>query len=563
MLMALFDLIGMRSTDMMHSLIHAHPREALRAGARGVGGYVHSGVRPLLPLLRVEVAVWALLQSVVVWMAIATAMLLGGCASFDGAPDGTRTRAEILDGAQLETSKTLGAAAATRATDDEWPADLWWKQFNDPQLNALIDEALNDSGALNLRLAQARLRSAQAAARGAESRDLPSLDLNASSMRERFSEHYIYPPPLGGSTRTLNQATVDLRFELDFWGRNRAAIATARSQVRVAQADAQAARLAITTSIARTWFQLQRLASLRDVTLSAIRQRENVLSLARQRFDAGLDTNAELRQAEAALPTSRVDLAQIDESIGLVRNQIAALLGKGPDRGRDIGTPAGKGSSAIVLPGSLPAELIGRRPDLVAARSRVEAARGQIDAAKAQFYPNINLVASAGLLALGASHFLDTSSRNFSAGPAVSLPIFEGGRLRANLAGRNAEYDAAVEQYNATLVDAVRDVADQVVSLQAVDAQLADQELARVKTEEAYDVAVLRYKAGLSTYLTVLNAQTSVLQQQRADAELHARILELDVALTRALGGGYRSAAYDEVRGDAYDGAGPPPLAAR
>ena len=530
MLMHLIDLIGMRTTHMMHALLHVHPREVLRDGARSVRSSVG-------PLLRLEVAIWALLQSVVVWMAVVTAMLLGGCASFDG----SQALAVALDGTRLESAKTLGAATATAAaTPDLWPADLWWKQFNDPQLNALIDEALADGGAINLRLAEARLKSAQAAARGLDSRDLPTVDLNATTMRERFSEHYIYPPPLGGSTRTLNQATVDLRYDLDFWGRNRAAIASARSQVRVAQADAQAARLALTTSIARGWFQLQRLASLRDVTLAAIRQRENVFSLAKQRFDAGLDTNAELRQAEAALPSARVDLGQIDESIALVRNQIAALLGKGPDRGRDIGVPGGKGSTVIALPASLPAELIGRRPDVAAARWRVEAARGQIDAARAQFYPNINLVASAGLLALGGAHFLDSSSRNLSAGPAISLPIFEGGRLRANLAGKNAEYDAAVEQYNATLVEAVKDVADQVVSLQAVNGQLADQELARIKTEQAYDVAVIRYKAGLATFLTVLNAQTSVLQQQRADAELRARVLDLEVALTRALGGGYR-----------------------
>ena len=536
---------GMKPAGRMRALLRARPRGGLRVGARAVREGLRSGARPRW---RLEVAIWALLQSLVVWMAVATAMLLGGCASFDG----SRPHATALDGAQLLTSKTLGAgtaadvnadAAAREAAADLWPADAWWKAFGDPQLNALIDEALQDGGAITLRLADARLRSAQALAREAGSRDLPTLDLNASSTRERFSAHYIYPPPLGGSTRTLNQATVDLRYELDFWGRNRAAISTARSQVRAARADAQAARLALTTSIARAWFQLQRLASLRNVTLEAIRQRENLLALAKQRFDAGLDTNVEVRQAEAALPASRVELAQIDESVGLVRNQIAALLGKGPDRGRDIGVPDGKGSTVIALPAELPAELIGRRPDVAAARWRVEAACGQIDAAKAQFYPNINLVASAGLLALGGAHFLDWSSRNLSAGPAVSLPIFEGGRLRARLAGKNAEYDAAVEQYNATLVDAVKDVADQVVSLQSVGAQLADQELARIKTGQAFDVAMIRYKAGLATYLTVLNAQTSVLQQQRADAELRARVLDLDVALARALGGGYRSAA--------------------
>lgn len=524
MLMALFDFIGARIEPIMSNLGLTRPRAALKAGAR----VVRSGVAPMM---RPEVAIWALLQSIAVFLTIATAMLLTGCASFDG----SHPQAKPIDPQTLSTEKTLTSDTATN-----WPVDEWWKRFGDPSLDALIDEAFADGGAINLRLAEARLRGAQAITRGAQANSLPTVEFNAGSTREHFSQNYIYPPPLGGGNYTINQATVDLRYELDFWGRNRAAIASARSQAKAAEADGQAARLALSTSIARAWFQLQRLDSLRDVTDLAIRQRGDVLALAQQRFNAGIDTNAELRQAEAALPSARVDLAQIDESIGLVRNQIAALLGKGPDRGRDIGVPHGSASSVIALPASLPAELLGRRPDLVAARWRVEAARGQIDVATAEFYPNINLIASAGFLSLGASNFLKADSRNLSIGPALTLPIFEGGALRANLAGRNADYDAAVEQYNATLVDAVRDVADQVVSLQAVNAQFADQELARVKTEQAYDVAVIRYKAGLTTYLTVLNAQTSVLQQQRADAELRARVLDLDVSLTRALGGGYR-----------------------
>ena len=536
MMLAFFDWLGNRALHFSHSPVLADPRGVLRAGVR----HARDGIAPVW---RLEVALWALVQSVTVWMTIATAMLLGACASFDG----SKTRAEAIDPQTLQTVKTLAATQApvsAGSTDvAEWPTDAWWTRFGDPQLSALIDEALTSGGTIDLRLAEARLRSAQSVLRGTESRELPTVALNASTTRERFSENYIYPPPLGGSTQTINQATVDFRWELDFWGRSRSAIGSARSQTRAAEADVQAARLAVSTSIARAWFQLQRLASLRDVTASALRQRQDVVTLARQRFDAGLDTNAEVRQAEALVPAARVDLAQIDESIGLVRNQIAALLGKGPDRGRDIGVPAGRGTIEVSLPAALPAELIGRRPDLAAARWRVEAARGQIDAAKAEFYPNINLVAQAGFFALGASRFLESSSRNFSAGPALTLPIFEGGRLRANLAGRNADYDAAVEQYNATLVGAVKDVADQVVSLQSAQAQQADQSLARTKTEEAYDIAVIRYKAGLANYLTVLNAQTSVLQQQRADAELRARVLDLDVALIRALGGGYRADA--------------------
>ena len=531
--MALFDLLGGRIRHVLGVVGLDHPRDAVRAGARRVRSNI-------APAFRLEVALWALLQSVAVWMTIATAMLLAGCASFGD----SKTKSNLRQPDSYAVANTLGAAnTANDAVVAAWPIDQWWKQFADPQLDALIDEALAGDGVGPLRQAEARLRNAQAVLRGAQAKEYPSVELDAGTTRERYTENYIYPPPLGGATYTFNRATLDFRYDLDFWGRNRAAIAGARSQAEASKADAQAARLAVTTSIARAWFQLQRLGALRDVTLAAIRQRDDVLTLAQQRFDAGLDTNAELRQAEAALPAARVDLAQIEESAGLVRNQIAALLGKGPDRGRAIGIPHGTGTALIALPANLPAELLGRRPDLVAARWRVEAARSQIDVAKAQFYPNINLIASAGFLAFGASRFLESQSRDLSGGAALTLPIFEGGALRANLAGRNADYDVAVEQYNTVLVEAVRDVADQIVSIQSVNAQFADQGLARIKTEEAYDVAVIRYRAGLTTYLTVLNAQTAVLQQQRADAELRARVLDLDVALARALGGGYRADA--------------------
>ena len=507
----------------------SHPRASLAASMRAV----RAG---MAPLMRREVAAWALLQSLAVWLTIATAMLLAGCASFGG----EHTRAKALDAATLATAKTFGSSTVS---DVAWPTEAWWKPFNDPALDALIAEGLADGNSIDLRRAEARLRSAQSIVAGAQATRYPTLEFNGSFQREHLSENYLFPPPLGGGSFNVPSATVDFRYDLDFWGRNRSAIQAARSQQHEAEADQQAARLALSTSIARAWFQLQRLGALREVTQQAISQRTDVLQLAQQRFDAGLDTNAELRQAQALLPSARVDLVQIDESVGLVQNQIAALLGKGPDRGREIGVPHGTASAVVPLPASLPAELIGRRPDIVAARWRVEAATSRIAEARAAFYPNVNLAASAGFVGLGAGQFFKAASREWSGGPALTLPIFEGGRLRANLAGRNADYDAAVEQYNGTLVDALKDVADQVVSLRSVDAQLADQELARTRTQEAYDVALVRYRAGLSTYLTVLNAQTAVLQQARADAELKARVLDLNVALARALGGGYRDPA--------------------
>ena len=188
----------------------------------------------------------------------------------------------------------------------------------------------------------------------------------------------------------------------------------------------------------------------------------------------------------------------------------------------------------------MPAELLGRRPDLVAQRWRVEAAQQNIANAKAQFYPNVNLLAFIGLQSLGSAGFLTAASRTLGIGPAVTLPIFEGGRLRANLAGTNADYDIAVEQYNQTLADALRDVVDQLASWRSVEQQRVAAASSRCDSaQEAYDLALLRYREGIGNYLQVLSVEAPLLEQQSLDAELRARQLAIAVNLVRALGGGF------------------------
>ena len=200
---------------------------------------------------------------------------------------------------------------------------------------------------------------------------------------------------------------------------------------------------------------------------------------------------------------------------------------------------------AVTLPSTVPAELLGRRPDLVAQRWRVESANKDIAVAKAEFYPNVNLIAFIGLQSIGPSGFFSAASRTMGVGPAVTLPIFEGGRLRANLAGKNAAYDIAVEEYNQALVAALRDVVDQLASFRSVAAQRVEQKQALASAQEAYDLALLRYREGLGNYLQVLSAESPLLQQQSLEADLRARQLALAIELTRALGGGYTVASID------------------
>jgi NodT family efflux transporter outer membrane factor (OMF) lipoprotein len=285
--------------------------------------------------------------------------------------------------------------------------------------------------------------------------------------------------------------------------------------------------------------QLDRAYLQLDVAQATLKERGQIYALTRDRNAAGIDSRLELKQAEAALPATREQIEQLQETIGLTRNMLAALLGAGPDRGLAIARPVANVLQPVALPSAIPAELLGRRPDLIAQRWRVEAAQKGIAGAKAAFYPDVNLVGLIGLQSFGAAGFLSAASRMVGFGPAVTLPMFEGGRLRGNLAGANADYDIAVEQYNQLLADALRDIVDQLTSLASVEAQHREQEQALADAQEAYDLALLRYREGIGNYLQVLSAESPLLVQQGLEADLRARDLEISISLVRALGGGF------------------------
>jgi NodT family efflux transporter outer membrane factor (OMF) lipoprotein len=462
--------------------------------------------------------------------ALFVTLLAAGCASMNG----LSTQASMNSANTLAAQKSLADAAVSAAA---WPATDWWHAFNDPQLDQLMNEAL--AGSPTLRVAAARTRRALAVADVSKSALLPQVNGSASSTRERFSERGLIPPPLGGSWSTVNELQLTLGWEIDFWGKNRAAYESAMGSARAAEVEAYAARLALSTNIAQAYVQLQRAYLQLDVAQATLKDREQIYALTRDRNNAGIDSRLSVRQAEAALPATREQIVQLQETIQLSRNLIAALLGQGPDRGLAITRPPEDALGPVALPSSLPAELLGRRPDLVAQRWRVEAAQKDIASAKAEFYPNVNLAAFIGVQSLGGAGFLTAASRMMGAGPAVTLPIFDAGRLRGNLAGKNADYDVAVEQYNQTLADAMREVIDQLASFKSVDEQRVQQRQALAAAQEAYDLALLRYREGIGNYLEVLSAESPLLAQQSLDAELRSRQLALSINLIRALGGGF------------------------
>lgn len=457
------------------------------------------------------------------------AAALAGCAAFGN----SHTTQVMTEPAQMATAQTLPGEHG------QWPSQDWVDQFGDPQLRALVDEAVQNSP--NLQAALARVQASRAMADATRSALYPHIDFDASLTRQRFSETDLYEgTPRAGSWQNLSRMQVGLSYDLDFWGRNRAALEAALSDDRAAEAESQASRLLLTTAVARNYARLAALFAQRDVAERAIAQRGDLTELSRQRLSAGLDTQVETTQARGTVASARTDLQRIEEEIALARNQIAALLGKGPDRGLAIQRPTLLAQATPTLPDNLAIDLLGRRPDLVAARWRVEASSKDIDVARAEFLPNITLSAFAGLASLDPSNLLLGISRQFGFGPAVRLPIFEGGRLRANLKGKHAQYDLAVANYNQTLLDALRETADTVTSIRSVDQQIQTQREALELAEHAYALATTRYKAGLGTQLTVLNAESNVLQQRRLATDLQARRLDLQMALVKALGGGYQ-----------------------
>lgn len=441
-------------------------------------------------------------------------------------------------------AKAPDSYAATKsfnAPDAVWPTDTWWKAYGDAQLDGLIDEAL--AGSPTLAQAEARLRRAQALARQAKAAQLPGL--SARGGVERAKQSYNNGIPADFVPQGYNDyGSLSLNFdwELDFWGKNRAAVAAAASEARAAQADAAQARLMLATSVAAAYADLGRLYAEHAVAERGVALRMESESLVRDRVANGLDTRGELSQAQAGPPAARAELAALDEQIAQTRNSLAALLGAGPDRGLTINRPSIAGLKPFGLPTNLAADLIGRRPDVVAAKWRAEAASKRVGQATASFYPNINLAAAVGEQSLHLDKLFASGSDTASLGPAISLPIFEGGRLTANLRAAQADRDGAVAAYDAAVTLALRDVADVAASERALAKRLSESRAALAASEDGYRIAKLRYQGRLSTYQTVLVAEMTVLNNRRIVADLDSRALALDVALVRALGGGFTPA---------------------
>jgi NodT family efflux transporter outer membrane factor (OMF) lipoprotein len=443
-------------------------------------------------------------------------------------------KGKMPDAAKLAVTTTLQTATVDPSA---WPMREWWQRFEDPTLDGLIAEALQ--GNPSLEAAAARLRKAQSTVMDAENAAGLQTSGSVSAVYQRLSEHYIIPPPYGGRWTWLSQGTVNASYTLDLWGGKRATVEAAVGKAKAAAVDTLAADLNLTTSVTRAYIELARASDQLDLATGTLEARSKVLDLVRKRVDAGIDSKVDLKQAEAAVPAARAQMAAWGERVAVACHQLAALTGKGPDAGASIPRPQPKAIPAkAILPTAISVDLIGRRPDVIADRLRVEASLRDVDAAEAAFYPNIDLTAFAGLQSIGLSNFVDSGSFVGGVGPAISLPFFKSGTLRSQLNARSADADAAIASYRQTLLSALRDIADELAGADSVATQLANETEAVAVLQQAYDLAVLRYKEGVGTYLQVLTAETQLLAQKGLAADLRAREFDVAVSLIQSLGGG-------------------------
>lgn len=472
-------------------------------------------------------------KTFVVYALLVVFSLLGGCVNYFG----INSHKKIVGPAQFETKKSLPNQKG------HWPSTQWAKQFGDPQLTALINEALVNNP--DLQAAKARITQAQALAAGKQALLLPAIKWQGQAARGRLSAT-LFPPIIGGGTWfTFGEFLYTLNYELDIWGKNLASFKQALSQEKAAEASEQESRLSIAASVASSYNQLAYYYALQEILQRTLMQRKSLDKLSSIRLKSGLDTKVQLFQARNLIATTQTQLVDTEGQILLARQQLGTLLGAGPDRGLRIKRPALAMTRTPPLPANLPLNLIGRRPDIVAARWYVEAAGQGINNTKAKFYPNINIFALAGYLSLGLSRLFETASTEYQLGPALSLPIFDAGALRAQLRGQYGNYEEAVANYNATLNNALSDVAMQLTSIGSIDRQLSTQREALDSAARAYQLAKIQYRTGLASQLIVLNAETSFLNEQQTRLQLMTNRRNLQIALIKALGGGFNAAFPD------------------
>lgn len=457
-----------------------------------------------------------------------TLSFLSGCASSDG----LHTKNSIIEPNELMSDSSLKKVKLSAAN---WPQKMWWKSFNDPQMTFLIEEGLSSSPSMQEANARAEKANAQILSTGADR--LPDVNAEASITRSRLAK--VDDPLLVGKTySTLRTVSLGMSYELDLWGGKKAEWESAVGEAKAAEIDKQAAQLTLAANIARAWINLNLAWELLDVSKQNAKRTHQIAVIQNNFFREGLTAEYQYKQAAANDKDAQNRLLTAEQNVTDTGIKLSILLGKGPDRWRSLHPVKLSTPQDIMLPSAIPAELLGHRPDIVAARWRVEAASKHTESVKTEFYPNIDLVAQAGSRNLLDDAFFGAPSRFFNVGPTISLPIFDGGKRRADLTISNAQWDESVAHYNTLVVNSLGELSSTITDMQSLQQQLKNAEESDELIRNAWKDIGQQYSVGIRPWMDVLSLQDQLLESQETVFRLKADILNHSISLIEQLGGG-------------------------
>lgn len=420
------------------------------------------------------------------------------------------------------------------ATPETLPRGDWWQLFSDPTLDELQSRAL--AANQNLAAAAARVEQARAAAGLARSSYFPSIGLRPSLDRSRSSETTDNRFPVTEST--TYRGVLDAVWELDLFGRVRRLHESARAEVSAGTADFENVRLALTAEVAATYFSLRGLDRELALVTDGVALRRHALDLVASRRAGGAATDFDVARAETELAATEAESFALTNRRAALQNALAVLLGEAAPT-FEISNFESQIPSPPTVPAGLPSELLERRPDIAAAEATLAAANARIGVAKAAFFPAISLTGSFGYASGDVDRLFQADSKLWSIGPSLYLPIFQGGRNRANLARSRAAFEESVALFRQRVLVAFRETQDALTATQLLAEQAAAQERAVAAARRARELAQTRYDAGYVNYFEVLDAQRTLLAAERAATQLGAQRLVNSVGLVKALGGGW------------------------
>lgn len=459
------------------------------------------------------------------------AMVASGCVNYAGIDH----RQHLL----TPEGAPSASLADARLPAAPWPTDNWWQRYGDAQLDSLVAKAWNHNP--GLQEVQARADKANALQAYYDADQAPQLDASGGVSRSRLSRSEDFDGQ-GNRYITVRSLGVTFDYDLDLWGGKRSAWEASVSQAKAAEVELQSARLLLAANVVKAYNQLAYAWDVVDLSERDLKRLRRLQGLTSDRFNNGLDNKSQLQRVDGLVARAEASLLGARSNMEIARLQLSALLGSGVDGARDIVRPRPLKSDDAALPGNLPAELLGRRPDIVAARWRVEAQTLTVASVKTRFYPNINLRAAGGVHALSGDSFNDTVSRFWNITPTVTVPLFDAGRLRASLKQSNADLDMAIASYNTALNAALHQVATSVTELQAVNRQIGLQRTARDTAQSSFDLAVERFEIGENNFLDSLNIEEQLIEDELRLALLSSKQIDSAVGLVTALGGGYQPA---------------------